>query len=182
MTEELPAAPAPPPKRRGLDVRRILLSLLVVGALGLIAFGFASGETGDPTRTITDPAIETVYPLPNSPVVPPQTQIYVDLAPGFRGELKLDGQLLSTQDLQPAAGQPGETIPAVTLPAGAADVTFDSALNTLTFTPRAGTSVDDRLVDGKLASGQHVVTVTYWPIAEGPGSARAFSWRFNVNA
>jgi hypothetical protein len=180
MVDALPPAPSPR-KRRRLDGRRVLVSLLVVVALGLIALGFASGETGDPTLAITDPAIETVFPLPDSPVVPPQTQIVADLAAGYRGELKLDGQLLSTQDLQPAVVLPGEE-PLATLPPNTADVTFDAALGTLTFTPREGTSVDEFLVDGQLPSGQHVVTVTYWPEDEGRESARTFSWRFNINA
>jgi hypothetical protein len=180
MADALPAAQ--PARRRLPDWRRVAASLVVVLALGLIALGFASGQTGDPNLLITDPAIEAVFPLPDSPVVPPQTQILVDLAPGYRGELKLDGQLLSTQDLNPPVVEPGQTVPVATFSPGVADVTFDSALNTLTFTPRVGTSVDELLVNGKLASGTHVVSVTYWPIEEGTSSSRTFSWRFNVNA
>jgi hypothetical protein len=179
MPDALPPADVPR-KRRGLDWRRLGVSLLVVAGLGLIVYGVSKGQAGDPNLKITDPAIEALYPLPDSPVVPPQSQIVADLAPGYRGELKLDGQLLSTQDLQPADAQPGD--PVVPLGPSTADVTFDKALNTLTFTPRVGTSVDEFLVNGQLPSGEHIVAVTYWPMDQGPEAARTFSWRFTVNA
>jgi len=180
MVDALPPAEAPK-KRRRIDWRRVLVSLLAVFALGLIVLGFTRASTGDPNDKITDPAIEALYPLPDSPVVPPQSQIVADLAAGYRGEMKLDGQLLSTQDLQPTTGVPGDA-PVATLPPNTADVVFDNALNTLTFTPREGTSVDEFLVDGQLPSGDHVVTLMYWPIEQGPDGARTFSWHFTVNA
>ena len=90
MVDALPPAEAPK-RRRGIDWRRVIVSLLVVFALGLIVLGFSKATTGDPNDKITDPAIEALYPLPDSPVVPPQSQIVADLAAGYRGELKLDG-------------------------------------------------------------------------------------------
>jgi hypothetical protein len=151
------------PKRR-LDWRRIVLSLVVVAALGMIAFGFALAETGDQNRRIDDAAVERAIPSPGSLVLR-QSTVGVDLAPGYRGVLVIDGQEIPTYDL--VGGEESAT--------GAVfDAQFDPAQNTVYFTPREGSTIE------KFAPGEHRVTAVFWKIGETRNNARSVTWSFKV--
>jgi hypothetical protein len=149
-----------------IDRRRLGLSLIVAVALVALWIGVTSADTGDSGLGPTDPAIEAVSPAPDELVLR-QTQVVVDLAPGYRGELYIDGQQIPVVDAINDA-QPGRT------PADRIDGVFDPALNTITFTPTVGATIEE------FAPRAHQVTVTYWKLAESPDQARNFSWSFRV--
>ena len=72
-----------------LDRRRLVLSLVLAAALVGIWFALTTAET-DPQRKLPA-AVENVSPA-DGELVLRQTQVVVDLAPGYRGKLFIDGQ------------------------------------------------------------------------------------------
>ena len=151
-------------------------SKLAIGAVVIAApscsswLGFAwpaPATTG--RRKITDVAIERVFPQQGDLVLR-QSQVGVDLAPGYRGVLVIDGQELPTTDLvaiDPATG--GQPAPVV-------DAQFDPAQNTVLFTPRDGR--DHRVVRARRPHrDRHVLEARR---ASQP-DARSFTWRFKVS-
>jgi hypothetical protein len=119
--------------RGRLDRSRLVASLLVVVALFMIAYGFASANTGDRALEVTDPAIETVSPKPGDEQVDRHQTITIDLAPGHRGLLSVNGQEVGVYDIDNTG----------TTSSGALyEARFDAALNTVTFTPRDGATVE----------------------------------------
>jgi hypothetical protein len=152
--------------RAGIDKTRIVISALIVIALGMIIYGFASAQTGDKAVRITDAAIESVYPQPGD-IVLRQSEIRIDLAQGYRGVLIVDGQEIPTYDLQSSdTGSP--TPPRF-------DAIYDPALNTVSFTPKVGATKEN------LSPGRHTVTAVYWKLDESRDRARSFTWAFNVS-
>ena len=84
-----------------------------------------------------------------------QSQVGVDLAPGYRGVLIIDGQELPTTDLvavDPATGAQ---------PALALDAQFDPAQNTVLFTPREGATIES-----STPGEHHGATAVYWKLDE----------------
>lgn len=159
-----------------MTFRRVLLrlggGLLVIGAIALIVFGFASARTGQEELT-DDPAVEQVLPSPNSPLVPPQSQIVLDLVPGYRGVLIVDGRELPTYDLV-STGGPADPSPSATFANPGLDAQYDPALSTVTFTPGEGATIE------MLAPGRHNVTGVFWRVDQSREEARSVTWGFNV--
>jgi hypothetical protein len=152
---------------RRLNLGRLGASLLIAGALALIIYGFASAQTGDDAVEIHDPAIERVVPSPGSLVLR-QSQVGIDLAPGYRGVLIIDGNELPTDDAQ----APGA---ATSSPSSNLGAVFDLGLNTVLYLPREGAILPD------FAPGDHRITAVYWKLDETRDQARTFSWPFKVS-
>ncbi len=160
---------APPAKRRGLDRSRLIISLLIAVAVGASVWGFSLAQHGEQDLAIKDAAVENVFPKPGN-LVQPQTGIVVDLAPGYRGELVINGQLIPTYDVTNA----NTATTNVNQPA--LDTQFDLANNQLTFLPQKGATIE------KLPAGNVRATVSFWKIGEAPETARSVSWTFRVGA
>jgi hypothetical protein len=144
----------------------------MVIALGLTVIGYGivvsqSAEEANPLPA----AIEAVEPVSGAVQVLQQARIFVDLAPGHRGYLVVDGvelELVDIADQLPGRPAPGQQI---SLPPVAI---YESGNNTITFTPTEGAEIET------LESGRHQAQVVYWNEADGPQRARSYTWTFDV--
>jgi len=148
-----------------------LLVVSAIIAVCIVAMGYALAiaVTGDEGEGLPV-AIEKIDPLRSATQVPAQTQVIVDLLPGYTGRLVIDGLELETVNLDELRSQvkPGQqvTVPPTTV--------FEPGNATLTFDPSADSSIP------KFEQGEHLVEVIYWKIVDGPERARSFSWTFVV--
>ncbi|MEY2765853.1 MAG: hypothetical protein RL552_758 [Actinomycetota bacterium] len=155
--------------RKRLDRSRLLVSVGISIGVVLIAFGFASGITGDEAREFPA-SIERMSPADGDRVLR-QSQVIIDFVVGYEASLNIDGielpvtrlDELTTGGAQPAPGAQVE------LPATAV---FDPGNNVLSFQPQDGALIES------FAQGEHVATVRYWKILEGPAKSRTYQWRF----
>lgn len=155
--------------RKRLDRSRLLVSVGISIGVVLIAFGFASGITGDEAREFPA-SIERMSPADGDRVLR-QSQVIIDFVVGYEATISIDGielpvtrlDELTTGGAQPAPGAQVE------LPATAV---FDPGNNVLSFQPQVGALIES------FAQGEHVATVRYWKILEGPAKARTYQWRF----
>jgi hypothetical protein len=155
--------------RKRLDRSRLLVSVGISIGVVLIAFGFASGITGDEAREFPA-SIERMSPADGDRVLR-QSQVIIDFVVGYEATLSIDGielpvtrlDELTTGGAQPAPGAQVE------LPATAV---FDPGNNVLSFQPQDGALIES------FAQGEHVATVRYWKILEGPAKSRTYQWRF----
>ena len=137
-----------------INLRRVVLSLLVVGAIALIGIGFSMAERSDPQVTITDSAVRQVFP-DGGDLDLRQARIGFQLAPEFEGRLEVDGRPIPQDD-------PGYT--------------FQVGLNLYEYRPNPGTET------GALVPGLHRARAVFWQrgTTEEDG-ARSYSWTFNVH-
>jgi hypothetical protein len=154
--------------RRRVSIEKLLVSFGLALGVVLIVYGFATARTGRDAQGLPD-EIESISPAKGDQVLR-QSAIEVDLIPGYRGVLIIDGEELPVVDLEGSAtAGPGETINA--------DITatkFEPGNNTLTYQPQKGAPI------AQFATGPHEVKVVYWKIDEGRQAARSFTWQFEV--
>lgn len=131
--------------------RRIVLSLLAVGALALIAIGFSMTEEPDRSEKIYDSAVRQVFPS-GGELDLRQSEIGFQLAPEYTGRLQVDG--VNIPDDQ---------------------VRFQVGLNIWTFLPGPDTET------GALRPGRHTATAIFWPKDGTEADGRSYSWTFNVH-
>ena len=144
-----------------LDTRRVIVSLLVTFALGLIVYGFASAETGN--DCITDKAsIERIEPGCGDRILR-QSEVGADLKAGLQGTLTIDGIQLPTFNVNEATPTDADRLKAQ----------YYQGTGTILFTPRPGALIE------QFSAGQHTIVVTYGPVDQ-PDSLRSFSWTFAV--
>jgi hypothetical protein len=130
--------------------------------------------TGDDQQDLPD-TIESINPVRGATQVLQQSSVFVDLAEGYEGELTIDGVVIPTLSLDELSSAPGVSTPQpgeqITLPPVAV---YEPGNATITYTP-----VEDGPIE-QFESGQHTVSVRYWPITEGESRARSFTWDFYV--
>ena len=140
-------------------------------ALCVVAIGFALSlaVTGDEGAGLPG-QIERVEPVSGATQTPAQTSVLVDLAAGYEGVLVIDGLELETVNLSDLRDEttPGQQ---VTLPP---TTVYEPGNATLTFDPSPNSTITT------FTQGRHVVQVIYWETVEGRGSARSYSWSFEV--
>lgn len=154
---------------RPIDPVRLLTSIGIAAGLALIGFGFAGGITGEDARSFPT-AIERMSPADGDRVLR-QSQVIVDFAEGYEATLSIDGielpvtrlDELTTGGVQPAPGAQVELPPTAV---------FDPGNNVISFQPQPGAPI------AEFSQGEHIASVRYWRILEGPGRARTFQWRF----
>ena len=140
-------------------------------AVCLVAMGYALdlAVTGEEGNQLPE-AVEQIDPVRAATQVPAQTQVFVDLLPGYTGVLVIDGLELETIDLDELRSQakPGQQVdvPPTTI--------FEPGNATLTFNPVEGSAIPT------FTQGEHVVEVIYWKVVEGRTKAHTFSWTFSV--
>jgi hypothetical protein len=152
------------------SIEMLLISSGLAIGLMMVILGLMSATTGRDALGYPDQIVE-VSPAPNDRQVLSQTEISVDLVDGYEAELILDGVDIPTtrlEDATPASPKPGEQIE---LPKTAI---YDQGNSLIRFEPTEGAAVE------KYDVGVHRVTVVYWKIEDGRGSARSFSWSFEV--
>lgn len=159
-------------RKRKIDVQLALVSLAIAVGLALIGYGVLSGVTGDDVTNLPD-AIESISPRPDAVQVLSQTDIVVDLADGFTGELTINGVNYETLELGGGgdADNPPDPGAQVTVAAG---VRFDPGTNTLRFVPGDEVGFDE------FDPGNHTVTVRYWSLTDDSIATRSYTWTFNV--
>jgi hypothetical protein len=146
--------------------QQVVLTLVLAAGLFLIVAGFRAGQTGDADTRITDPAIEKLIPSPGDLVLR-QGEVGIDLAPGFAGQLAIDGKSIATHEV-------GESQTPTAFDTNL-DARFDPGNGTVLFTPRAGAPIE------AFSPGKHTIVVTYWRVTEGKEQAKTFSWQFSVS-
>jgi hypothetical protein len=151
------------------DRTRILLTAAALISFGLIVWGFRDGVSGD--KAVAKPvAIDRLVPNPGD-IVLRQSQIGVDLANGYRGELTIDGQDIPTYDLAPS----GALCSPATQPFSGRDSIFDPGEGTVYFTPGPTSTIE------KFAPGSHRITVRFWKLCDDKATATSFTWSFKVS-
>lgn len=158
------------PKR--FDRSRLLVSAGISLGIVLIAFGFASGITGDEARSFPA-SIERMSPADGDRVLR-QAQVIVDFVTGYEASLNIDGIELPVTRLDELAttGAPPAPGAQVELPATAV---FDPGNNVISFQPQPGALIES------FEQGDHIATVRYWKILDGPSKARTYQWRFTTD-
>jgi hypothetical protein len=152
--------------RLHIDRKTLLASLPLAFGLGLVIAGFIAAQSSDEGPGIDNPAIEQLYPADGALVLR-QSEVGVDLADGYTGELTIDGQALPTERVEPVAVPVGSVPPILV-------TRFDPGVNTLLYLPQEGAPIEE------FESGEHTATVTYWPEVDGRQAAKVFSWTFRV--
>ncbi|MEO7370904.1 MAG: hypothetical protein ABI949_11575 [Ilumatobacteraceae bacterium] len=158
-------------KRPHLDSqqRRLLVCsfVIAVGVL-LVVLGFQSSITGRAALALP-PTIENIDPVRGAVRVPAQTEVFVDLLPGYTGVLVIDGTELETvdpNDLKTGVGGQQVTLPPTTI--------YERGNATLTFVPAKGARIES------FTQGTHTATVIFWKILESRQRAQSYSWTFSV--
>jgi hypothetical protein len=164
--DQAPAAP----KGRRFSLLNAGMILITAAALGLIVVGFASATTGDKSTTINDPAVERVIPHPGDLVLR-QSEVGIDLAPGFRGVLIIDGQEIPVYDVNGNDKvQPGTVLGRII------DGRYDPGQNTVLFQPQEGATIQ------AFSPGRHKITAEYWRDGvETRDQAHQVTWFFSVS-
>jgi hypothetical protein len=154
-------------RSKRLDWKLLLASLGIAAGVVLAVLGVMSSVTGREEQRLPD-AIEAIDPIRGATQVPQQTAVFVDLQPGYFGELTIDRVPIETVSLDEVPlAEPGQqvTIPPVTV--------YEPGNATLSFTPIEGAAIEE------FTTGLHTASVTYWPIVE-PDKARTYTWTFYV--
>jgi hypothetical protein len=160
-------------KRPHLDIqkRRLLAcSLVIAGGIVMVILGFQSSITGRKALALP-PTIENIDPVRGAVRVPAQTEVFVDLLPGYTGVLVIDNVELPTvdqSDLANANQVPGQqvSLPPATI--------YEKGNATLTFVPSKGAAIES------FAQGSHTATVIFWKVLESRQRSQSYTWTFSV--
>lgn len=153
---------------RRIKWQQLAVSLVIAGCLVAIGFAVSLAVTGREGQRLPT-AIESIDPVRGARQVPAQTAVFVDLKVGYTGVLVIDGLELETVRLDEVQGvAPGQqvTLPPTTI--------YEPGNATLTFNPSRNAPITS------FEQGVHLVSVVYWPLLEGRGTARTFTWTFEV--
>lgn len=158
--------------KRPLDVKLLIASLVIAAGIVLVIAGIRSSVTGREEQQLPD-AIEEVEPIRGATQAPSQSEVFVDLLPGYDAVLILNGIELETVSLGDlgtgtSVPRPGEQL-AVPLA-----VIHEPGNNTYSYTPVEGGPIEEFQV------GLNTAQVLFWKIEEGRGRARSYSWSFTV--
>ena len=160
-------------KRPHLDSqqwRLLVCSLVIAGGVVLVILGFRSSVTG--RQALALPAtIEDIDPVRGAVRVPAQSEVFVDLLPGYTGVLIIDDVELQTVDrseLGAANPVPGQqvSLPATTI--------YERGNATLTFVPTEGAPIES------FTQGTHTATVIFWKVLESRERSLSYTWTFSV--
>jgi hypothetical protein len=154
--------------RRPINRTTLLISAGFALGFVLIIYGLAAATTGRTAQGLPD-EVEFISPARGDSVLR-QTEIIADLAPGYTGELVIDGDTLPVIEVTPTLGaEPGldVQIPLTTR--------FDPGSNVLRYLPQDGAPIP------VFEQGTHEVRVVFWRIDEGREQALSYTWQFDVS-
>lgn len=130
--------------------RRLLLIGAVALAIGVLVFGFTRDQGREGTAASGGDAVEALIPAPESEVLS-QNSIGIDLAPGYTGELSINGSPVPDEEL-----------------------VDDRQTFRILYQPAENSAL------GTLPAGENCAQALVWPIEDGRQNARTVSWCFNV--
>jgi hypothetical protein len=154
---------------RRLEPRTLLVSLGFAVGIVLVGYAFTSAKTGREAQRVDNPAIEQLIPSPDDLVLR-QSEVGIDLAPGYTGQLIIDSQPLVTQEVVAAQPTPGSSVPRIV------NVRFDPGDNTLLYQPEDLPGAPIKQFD----PGRHTITARFWKLSETEANAHQYSWSFRV--
>jgi hypothetical protein len=166
MTE--PATIRNPPKQPLLSPRRIVITLILVGAVVLLVFtwqGTQSGEGGG--SGCANPVVVGWDPCPGSRILR-QAQIGVELKPGYDGRITVNGIAVPEAQMQGAIA-PGTEAYEQLSPEERALGPRPNNKNIVKFQPGKGKVVEE-------FSGQVRVGIRYWQESEGEDTAQPLNY------
>jgi hypothetical protein len=138
-----------PPQRRRLLSRLALPALALVGLAIIIAAAFMAST--EPEPLVGQPALEAIFPTDGADILA-QDRVGADLAPGYEGELVING---------------------ITIPENQLDQ--DNGLNQLVFRPAEGKVL--RALD----PDRNCARITFWRVEDGRQAAGPpRQWCFSV--
>ncbi|MBW8827291.1 MAG: hypothetical protein JF603_13220 [Acidobacteria bacterium] len=133
-------------------MRRIVIRLLLLVALAILVYGGTRKADAPLDASRLDPAVEALVPVQDSAANIRQAEIGIDLAPGWTGDLRINGhdipedQLRRNEPLNQFFFQPGRGKEIGSLPPGNVTVTA------IIWQPLAGQS---------RTSGSHSITWSF---------------------
>jgi len=130
--------------------RRIIIAVLVAGALVGLGWAFNSASKTNPSSSQTTRAVQEVFPPPGDLDLR-QVTVGVRLAPGYTGDLFVDGKRVPDDELH-----------------------REPALYQLTLRPRPGGQFN-------LGPGRHCAAVRYWLLAQPDDKRDSPPWCFNLH-
>jgi hypothetical protein len=133
--------------------RRVVITALLAFAVGLLVWAAQfTGDPDEPGRGRIDSAVEEVVPG-NGDAALRQSEIGVDLVPGWTAVLAVDGQEIPEDQLR-----------------------RNEPLNQVFFMPGEGQEIEE------LDPGPHVATALIWrPADQTREDGRQVTWRFRVS-
>ena len=145
-------APVPTTQRkeRLVTLPRVVISVLLAFAFAGLYVAFTMHDDS-PNPRLRPAAVRAVSPLPASLQLR-QTEIFIELAPQYRGTLAING---------------------IPIPDDQIDVI--EGLNRYAFTPGEDKEITE------LPAGRACADVDYTPVSEGSGVAGSYRWCFNVS-
>lgn len=150
--------------------RLAIVAALAVAAACLVVAGRSAGDTDGGTGT--DAAIESYVPRPGGRVLR-QSQIGVTLAEGYDGRITIDGVAIPEEQMvgaiDPSSPDDGD------LPPEQRDLgPRPNNKNVVQFQPGPGKAITE------YDTGSLQVTIRYWRIADGPGTATTTTFTVSV--
>lgn len=137
--------------RRAVVVRRVILSLLVVGAIALIGVGLSLSKGGDEQVDVAGSVVKQVFPS-NGSLDLRQAVIGFQLDQFYEGRLLVDGKPIPDDQ-----------------------VNVQAVLNIYRYQPGPGTET------GALDPGDHTATVVFWEKTKGEKASQQFTWSFTAH-
>ncbi len=140
---------------------KLLLAACTVAAIAIFVGAYAANSDPSANNGCNQPkAVELLYP-PCNTFVFQQAQVGVDMAPGYRVELVINGVPIPLDQVQNRAAE--NAVEARVVP------------DIFLFTPGAGKAVE------RLKAGPNTATVSYRKVGTNEATRQAFTWSFTVN-
>lgn len=142
------------------------MSILIGFGAIVLAFALTSRDSSAPLAITGNPAIEALIPAPDSEVLR-QSQVGIDLAPGYDAELTINGTFIPIDEVNVlrdvenpdvSSGIPGS---------------FDTTLSRFLYQPLEGRAVPE------LRGDENCVEVRFWPLSD-PTDIEEVGWCFTV--
>ncbi|MBX3284495.1 MAG: hypothetical protein KF703_04055 [Actinobacteria bacterium] len=162
-----PPPPAPHPDR-GRWIRRGLIAALLLGAVAVLVLGGRGADT-DGVTTDRDPAIVRQFPMPGATALR-QTEIGVELRPGYDGRLLINGVEVP-EDQMEGAIDPNSVSPEELARYGIRP----NNRNRVFFKPGPGKVITS------LPNGEVTVSVRYFKDRQAEARGRTVTWSFQVD-
>ncbi|MDQ1397960.1 MAG: hypothetical protein QOG64_3219 [Acidimicrobiaceae bacterium] len=134
-----------------VTLRRVVISLILAGALVLLGYGFSSGRDATKPPVFTDSAVEGTYPKDGDFELR-QFRIGIDLASGYTAELRLDNVPIPKDQVEVVVG-----------------------LDQYFYQPGPGTAT------GALAPGRHCASATIVKVTDPNDTGHPFAWCFQTH-
>jgi len=129
---------------------RIVMGVLVIGALAGLVWSFSLFKEDTSKPVVRDSAIRGFQPVNGSHVLR-QSLIAYELDPSYNGVLFVDGTEIPPEELEPTA-----------------------------LTNQIGYVPTKNKITGVLKSGQHTATAEFWAKDKTRSDSRSFTWSFFV--